>query len=128
MKKIILYIIVCILFILIFFVGVFCYLKYEENMRYEKILKDFEDAVIWKLDATGMSKKICEPNVTKKSIISSKHLIQQGYLKKESMVDINEMSYCSAYAKTFDTDDCGVDYKIYLKCKNFETSGYIGWD
>ena len=44
------------------------------------------------------------------------------------MLDVDGKSYCKAYAKRFDTEDWGVDYKIYLKCKNYKTNGWVGWD
>lgn len=128
MKKNIFKIILIIILVVILIAGVFGYKKYKENKRYEEIIKDFEEALIWELDATGVSKKKCEPNVTKNSITSATYLISQGYLKKESMLDANGKSYCKAYADIFDTEDCGVDYKIYLKCKNYKTAGYISWD
>ena len=58
MKKIILYIVVGILFTLIFFVGIFSYSKYEENKRDEKILKNFENVVIWNLMLQECLKKM----------------------------------------------------------------------
>ena len=33
-------------------------------------------------------------------------------------------SYCDGYAKTFATEDCGIDYKIYIKCNEYKTKGY----
>lgn len=128
MKKNVFKIILIIILVVIFIAGILGYQKYKENKRYEEIIKDFEKALIWNLDATGVSKKICKPNVTKRGTTSATHLIQQGYLKKESMLDVDNKSYCKAYADTFRTKDCSIDYKIYLKCKNYETSGYAGWD
>lgn len=128
MKKNIFKFILIIILAVIFIAGILEYQKYRENKRYEEIIKDFEEAINWELDATGISKKKCEPNVTKKGITSATYLISQGYLKKKSMLDIDGKSYCKAYAKRFDTKDCGVDYKIYLKCKNYKTNGWVGWD
>lgn len=108
--------------------GIYKYFEWQETKRYQEILNDFEEALIWKLDATGISTKRCEANVTKKGIHTSSVLISQGYLKKEKLLDIDGKSYCKAYAKTFDTEDCGVDYKIYLKCKNYQTKGYVDWE
>lgn len=104
------------------------YFKTKENQKYQTILKEFENALIWELDVTDIAQKKCEPNVNKKGITTSKYLISQGYLKKEKMLDIDNKSYCKAYAKIFDTKDCGVDYKLYLKCKNYKTNGDIDWN
>ena len=128
MKKNMFKFILIIILVILFIVGILGYQKYKENKRYEEIIKSFEDAINWELDVTGTSKKNCEPNVTKRGITSATYLISQGYLKKESMLDIDGKSYCKAYAKTFDTEDCGVDYKIYLKCKNYKTNGWGGLD
>lgn len=66
MKKNVFKIILIIILVVMLIVGVIGYQKYRENKKYEEIIKDFEEALIWELDATGVSKKKCEPNVTKK--------------------------------------------------------------
>ena len=96
----------------------------KEKERYNEIEKAFEEAVIWKLDATGNSKRHCEENITKEMTITADHLINNGYLKKENMLDIDGKSYCDGYAKTFAAGDCGVDYKLYIKCNDYKTEGY----
>ena len=40
------------------------------------------------------------------------------------MLDTSGKSYCDGYAKTFATEDCGIDYKIYIKCNEYKTKGY----
>lgn len=40
------------------------------------------------------------------------------------MLDIDEKTYCDNYAKTFRTEDCSIDYKMYLKCSDYKTKGY----
>ena len=96
----------------------------KEKERYSEIKEAFEKAVIWNLDATGNSKKHCEENITKEMTITADLLISNGYLKKEDMLDIDGKSYCDGYAKTFAADDCGIDYKIYIKCNDYKTNGY----
>lgn len=96
----------------------------KEKERYNEIEKAFEEAVIWKLDATGNSKRHCEENITKEITITADHLINNGYLKKEDMLDTSGKSYCDGYAKTFAVEDCGIDYKLYIKCNDYKTEGY----
>ena len=96
----------------------------KEKERYNEIEKAFEEAVIWKLDATGNSKRHCEENITKEMTITADHLINNGYLKKEDMLDTSGKSYCDGYAKTFAVEDCGIDYKLYIKCNDYKTEGY----
>ena len=96
----------------------------KEKERYSEIKDAFENAVIWNLDATGNSTKHCEENITKEMTITANHLINNGYLKKEDMLDTSGKSYCDGYAKTFATEDCGIDYKIYIKCNEYKTKGY----
>lgn len=96
----------------------------KEKERYSEIKEAFEKAVIWNLDATGNSKKHCEENITKEMTITADHLINNGYLKKEDMLDTSRKSYCDGYAKTFAAENCGIDYKIYIKCNDYKTEGY----
>ena len=96
----------------------------KEKERYNEIEKAFEEAVIWKLDATGNSKRHCEENITKEMTITADHLINNGYLKKENMLDTSRKSYCDGYAKRFVVEDCGIDYKLYIKCNDYKTEGY----
>jgi len=130
-KKVILVIIILIILIFLCSLGFFKYKEYKklkENKRYEEIISDFEKAVIWELDATNLSSKKCEENISKSVLLTTKYLNSQGYLDLDVMKDIDGKSYCKAYAKTFETEDCGVDYNIYIKCKNYETKGYAGWE
>lgn len=60
--------------------------KKKEQERYNEILQKFEEALIWEMDVTGLSKKVCEEGITKSGRTSSSYLIQQGYLKKEDIV------------------------------------------
>lgn len=55
----------------------------KEKERYSEIKEAFKNAVIWKLDATGDSKRHCEENITKEITITADHLINNGYLKKK---------------------------------------------
>ena len=107
-----------------------CNIKENNNERYNGIKKDFEEALIKMLEATGLSNKDtgCEDNTSKSSIISSTFLINNGYLKKEKMRDIDGNNYCEATAVTYKTNDCGVDYNIYIKCKDYIDDEYNSWD
>lgn len=107
-----------------------CNKKENNNERYNEIKKDFEEALIKMLDATGLSNKNngCDDNTSKGTITSSTLLIKNGYLKKEKMKDIDKKDYCEAVAVTYKTDDCGVDYNIYLKCKDYVDDGFYSWD
>ena len=104
--------------------------KNNNKERYEEIKIDFEEALIKMLDATGLSNKNhgCDDNTSKGTFISSDFLINNGYLKKEKMKDINNKGYCIAVAVTYKKDDCGVGYDIYLKCEDYEEDGYYSWD
>lgn len=127
-KRYLIFALIVIVILLLF--SVLKYSEYKnskEIKRYEEIISDFEKAVEWNLDATNLSEKNCEENVSKSVRLTSEYLNSQGYLKMEVMKDVSGDSYCKAYAETFKTEDCGVDYKIYLSCKNYETEGYVNW-
>lgn len=121
-KKIVILIIFIVIVIII--LSIYIFNNTKEKERYKEIKEVFEKAVIWELDATGNSKKHCEENITKEITITADNLISNGYLKKEDMLDIDGKSYCDGYAKTFAADDCGIDYKIYIKCNGYKTNGY----
>ena len=126
MKKRILILIIFIMTIIIILsiYTIFNFNIAKEKERYSEIKETFEEAVIWKLDATGNSKRHCEENITKEMTITADHLINNGYLKKEDMLDTSGKSYCDGYAKTFAAENCGIDYKIYIKCNDYKTEGY----
>lgn len=121
-KKIVILIIFIVIVIII--LSIYIFNNTKEKERYKEIKEAFEKAVIWELDATGNSKKHCEENITKEITITVDDLVSNGYLKKEDMLDIDGKSYCDGYAKTFAADDCGIDYKIYIKCNGYKTNGY----
>lgn len=121
-KKIVILIIFIVIVIII--LSIYIFNNTKEKERYNEIKEAFEKAVIWELDATGNSKKHCEENITKEITITVDDLVSNGYLKKEDMLDIDGKSYCDGYAKTFAADDCGIDYKIYIKCNGYKTNGY----
>lgn len=121
-KKIV--ILIIFIAIVIIILSIYIFNNTKEKERYNEIKEAFEKAVIWELDATGNSKKHCEENITKEITITADNLISNGYLKKEDMLDINGKSYCDGYAKTFAADECGIDYKIYIKCNDYKTNGY----
>lgn len=126
MKKRILILIIFIMTIIIILsiYTIFNFNIAKAKERYSEIKETFEEAVIWNLDATGDSKRHCEENITKEITITADLLISNGYLKKEDMLDIDGKSYCDGYAKTFAAEDCGIDYKLYIKCNDYKTKGY----
>ena len=107
-----------------------CNKEENNNERYNEIKKDFEYALIKMLDVTGISNITsgCDENTSKGTITSSTFLINNGYLKKDKMKDIDNKSYCEAVAVTYKTNDCGIDYNIYIKCKDYIDVGYNLWD
>ena len=66
---------------------------------------------------------------------NSSFLINNGYIKKEELKDVDDKSYCDVYVKIDpyfeDPQDqmhnCETSYKIFLKCKNLTDKGYIDW-
>ncbi len=120
-------ILILIIFVVIVIILLSIYMTFNFNNakeRYNEIKDAFEEAVIWNLDATGNSKRHCEENITKEMTITADHLINNGYLKKEDMLGTSGKSYCDGYAKTFAVEDCGIDYKLYIKCNDYKTEGY----
>lgn len=89
--------------------------------RYEKIKKDFEKGLKLHLNASYPS---CTEGT--ESIVTSEFLINQGYIKKDILLDVEKKSYCKANAKTKCVDN-EMTYTIYLKCESYESDGYVDW-
>lgn len=101
----------------------------DNNMyleRYEEIKKDFEEGLKWNL--TVSCPNCClDSNTSYKQTITSNYLVQQGYIKKDILLDVDKESYCKVYADT-DCSDGKIVYDIYLKCNNYIDEGYIDWN
>ena len=141
MKKKIL-IILTIIFILCLVLGIFLYKSIRENnkqARYNEIRESAKKAVEWKIRAVypycsieSGFKNTSRPG----SHYNSSHLINQGYIKKSELLDVDNTSYCDVYVKINKEYDyvydprknCKIYYKIYLKCKDYEDKGYINWE
>lgn len=95
-----------------------------EDKRYEEIKKDFEDGLKWKIKATYPNG--CFEEDYHIGTTTSSYLINQGYIKKEILLDVDGKSYCKANAKT-SCKDGEIVYNIYLKCNNYVTDGYEDW-
>ena len=63
---------------------------------------------------------------------NSSFLINNGYLKKDELLDVDGKSYCDIYViiqSTFENsqnhqNNCSIAYKIYLKCNKYKDKGY----
>lgn len=123
------------------FYGIFLYSSEQEEKelaRYEEIKESLKEAVEWNLSAQypycKISKDFKETSFPG-SFYNSNFLINNGYIKKKELLDIDGKSYCDVYVdiNTYYEDpqdqqkNCELYYKIYLKCKNYEDEGYINW-
>ena len=109
--------------------------KLNEN-RYSEIRRSVEKAVKWNISAMYPN---CEISDGFKDLsgthYNSSFLINNGYIKKEELLDIDNKSYCDVYVdirteykdKLDHQRDCKIYYKIYLKCNEYEDKGYINW-
>ena len=136
-----------ILIVLVLIIGLsICLILYKEEQekqkkkaqeRYDEIIERVNKAVEWNISAQypkcSISKGFKEtPTGT---IYNSKFLINNGYIKKEELLDVDNKSYCDVfvdinhhYENPLDhQNNCEVYYKIYLKCKNYEDKGYFNW-
>ena len=70
--------------------------------------------------------------------MNSKFLINNGYIKKEELLDVDGKNYCDIYVVVYRYidesisfeaygNDCEVNYKAYIKCKDYEDKGYVDW-
>lgn len=127
--------------IVMLFYGIFLYSSEQEEKelaRYEEIKESVKEAVEWNLRAQYPSCKISKDfreTTFPGTFYNSDFLINNGYIKKKELLDIDGKSYCDVYVdiNTYYEDpqdqqkNCELYYKIYLKCKNYEDEGYINW-
>lgn len=141
MKKKLLIIVSIFVFMIILFLGIFFYNSWQEKKeqaRYAEIKESVKKAVEWNISAQypycNISKDFRETSFPG-SFYNSSFLIDNGYIKKEELLDIDGESYCDVYVdiNTYYEDplnhqkNCEIYYKIYLKCNNYKDKGYINW-
>lgn len=110
----------------------------KAQARYNEIRENVKKGVEWNISAQypgcTISKEFKKTTFPGK-FYNSNFLIQNGYIKKQELLDIDNESYCDVYVDIntyFENpqdhqQNCEVYYKIYLKCKNYEDKGYINW-
>lgn len=107
--------------------------------RYKEIRESAKKAAEWYLKATQPYCVIGDSKEKKRySYMNSRFLINNGYIKKEELLDIDGESYCDIYVVEYRyidesislesyKNDCEVNYKVYIKCKEYEDKGYVDW-
>lgn len=141
MKKKILIIAFVLVLVMLLVASIFIYKskkEKEEQARYVEIKESVKKAVEWNLSAQypfcKISKDFKETSFPG-AFYNSKFLINNGYIKKEELLDVDGESYCDVYVdiNTYYEDpldqqkNCELYYKIYLKCNNYKDKGYINW-
>lgn len=124
------FIIICII------VGSVIYKNYKAQKRYAEIRENVKRGVEWNIRAMypkcSLVKESNEQEYSK-STYHSDFLINNGYIKKNELLDIDNSSYCDVFVENYAyfenpmdyQNNCEVYYKIYLKCKNYEEEGYL---
>lgn len=89
----------------------------------------------WNLKAIYSScTLISEPNeeTMRYGTLHSLDLVNEGYIKKKELHDVDNKSYCDAFIEIHQTpydskgyDNCEISYKIFLKCKDYEEEDYL---
>lgn len=107
--------------------------------RYKEIKESAKKAAEWHLKATQPYCVIGDSKEKKRySHMNSRFLINNGYIKKEELLDVDGESYCDIYVVEYRyidesislesyKNDCEVNYKVYIKCKDYEDKGYVDW-
>lgn len=111
--------------------------KNKELERYEEINESVKAAVEWNIRAQYPSCSLVKGTRkgSSKSFYNSSYLINQGYIKKSELLDIDKESYCDVYVEIYNyfenpldyQHNCEVSYKTFLKCKNYKDKGYMDW-
>ena len=105
--------------------------------RYAEIRENVKEAVEWNISAQFPNCVISKgfKETLTGTFYNSKFLINNGYIKKEELLDVDNKSYCDVFVDIkpeYDNpldhqNNCKVYYKIYLKCKNYKDKGYEDW-
>lgn len=92
--------------------------KSSEKNHYKEIEEKVEEATNWYLSA---SKEI---EIDKENMLSFSFLRSNGYLKKEEIMDTNNIKACDGYVVYKIEEKKVTCMNIYIKCKNYESDGY----
>lgn len=108
----------------------------SKSKSYTEIKESIKKATEWCIKAQYPKCVLSEyednPTASNGSSYDTSFLINNGYIKKSELLDIDGQSYCDThvrvrtfYENQFDhQNNCKVSYKIYLKCKDYEDKGY----
>ena len=112
--------------------------KESNNKRYTEIKENIKIAVEKNIKAQYPNCPISYDNkegenVTTGTSYNSDSLINNGYLKKEELLDIDKESYCDVFVRVRvkyenpqdHQHNCTTYYNTYLKCENYEEEGYL---
>ena len=140
MKKIIIILIIILAIVFSGIFGIKAYISDKENKRYNEIKESVKKAVEWQIKATEPYCKLVHGipsniNFNSGGHLQAKYLINNGYIKKEELLDIDKKSYCDVYVvnkgvyveQSNPKEGCTVYYEYYLKCKKYEDKGYFNW-
>ena len=122
MKKIIIFIVSILIFIATIFIVLNFLAGEAEEKRYDEIKEKASDAVRWYLKASN--KINVEREEPKEEFVQFSFLISHGYLKREDIIDINNINTCDGYVVYRIENKEVTCIKPYLKCKNYESSDY----
>lgn len=110
----------------------------KARTRYNEIKESVKKAVEWNIKAQypkcEISKEFQKAN-SGGPFYNSNFLINNGYIKKDELLDVDNKSYCDVFVvitSYFEDslnhqNNCEVYYKIYLKCQNYKDKGYEDW-
>lgn len=144
-RKVTIIILIILVIILCFISGFIVYRNYKLNQekkaqeRYAEIRKDVEKAVEWNIHAMypgcSISKDFDAETASSSAFYNSSWLINNGYLKKSELLDLDNKSYCDIYVEHYTLyenpydhqKNCETYYIVYLKCKDYEDKGYVNW-
>lgn len=114
--------------------------KENKNRRYAEIKNSVKKAVEWNINAMYPNCPINDNFDEEKSkstgnFYNSSFLIDNGYLKKDELLDVDGKNYCDVYViiqSTFENpqdhqNNCSIAYKFYLKCNKYKDKGYKDW-
>lgn len=135
------YIIILIVLLVIIVSGIVIFIvinkdKSDNTKKYLEIKENIKNAVENSIHAMYLNCPIVD-NFDKDAKMNGRSfntsfLIENGYIDKEELYDANNDSYCDAYIvikadykDPYDhQNNCTTSYVVYLKCNDYQESGY----
>ena len=94
----------------------------NEKRHYDSVKESAKEALIWYLNASLEIK--VDKEEARSGFTPFSFLVSKGYLKREDIIDINNINYCDGYLTyTIDNKELTCT-NVFIKCDNYVSDNY----